>query len=910
MNITAFSLRNPFTVVAGILIVVALGLAAFFRMPTDLFPNTVPPQILVLTVRPGASASDVSGKITQVLEKQLNTLAGRVNVTSTTRDEVSSIRVEFDYDTPIGEAVTDVQNAVNRVRAALPDDIMEPRVYKITDATRPLVTLSLHPRPDGSQSLMQIRLLADNQLSDALLSIPGVADVQVFGAHQPEIQILADRAALSGYGLSLGELVVSLARQNISTPAGAIVATEREYLVLTEGMFTDVDSILDLPIMYADGGHIRVRDVATVELSPPPPRSIYHGNGTPAIAINLMRADNGPTGSTIKNIKAALPRLRAAYPDILFDVTDDQQPLIDINVQGMKSSLLQAIVITVFVIFMFLANAHAAAVVSISIPLAFLAGLMVLSLTPYTLNMVTLSGLIISVGMVVDASVVVLENIYRHFREENRTPADAALKGTSEVALETTAGMLTTIVVLVPVMFTGGYTQQVMRPLNVVIVATLAASLVCALTVVPLLASRLLTSHARKPNVFERIAAKTDIGVNLLARFYTGLLGHALRHRAITLITVVILFAFTMRMIVPLLGGELMPPMDTGIVLVAFDTPTDAAPEAIEKTLERIETMIQQTEGVQTLSSVIGSEVGQVSFGGGGTTIQGGVITVHLVDRTQRSATIWDIEKAWRQSLEAIPGVRTFKVSEYGATPMSTTKAPLDIIVSGADPVLLSQWADRVLTALKGMPGITDVQRSWYVDKTEYIVEPDPELLTFYKTSAASVALELKNAIKGLPAGKMDLAAFLDIPVTVRYAGNQMHHPDQLAEVYVNTAFGAIPLSSMAEVKTRPAPPFVTREGLRNTIDITAVNQGYTIKQVAAMVKERVALDDLPAGYEIAVSGTASDMAIAQKSMGKALLLGLILLYILLVAMFKSFLHPITVFSAIPLAVAGAMWGL
>lgn len=910
MNLTAASLRNPHAVIAGVLIIAALGTFAFFRTPTDLFPNTVPPQVAVITVRPGASAGDMADKVTRVLEKELNTLTGLVKVSSTTRDEVSSINVEFEFGKPIGEAVLDVQNALGRVRADLPADILEPRLYKITDATRPLLTLALRPREGSTQTLSQIRLLAENQITDELLSLPGIADVDVFGAHKPEVHVRIRRDALAAHGMTLGAVVAALARQNVAAPAGTLYADQHEYLVKVDGEFQDLQAIRDLPIRLLDQSQIRISDVAEVSLSVAEQRSIYHGNGKPAIAVNVLRPQNGPTVDAIRTLKAYLPKLEALYPDILFEITDDQQPLIDVNVTGMKQSLVQAVIITVIVIFVFLADIRAAAVVAVSIPLSFLASLMVLAISPYTLNMVTLSGLIIAVGMVVDASVVVLENIYRHFRKNGHDAAAAALNGTNEIALEITAGMLTTVVVLIPVMFTGGYTQQVMRPLNMMIVATLVASLLAALTIVPLIASWLLKRRPERKNVVERLVGWTDVGVGLLSRLYTGILHCALRYRAITLVITVGLFVLTMRLVLPLLGGELMPPMDTGISIIEFDTPTDYSPSEVEKVLAKVEAMIYRTPGVKMVSATVGSEPGEISFGGGGATVQTGRIIVNLVDRTKRDLSIWDIQARWRRELRSIPGIRTSRVSEYGATPMSTTKAPLDVVISGSDSSVVSDLADKCLEAIRGLPGLVDVRRSWYFDKTEQVVEVDPTLARLYQTSPRDIAAELQVAVKGVPASMMRLTDFLDIPLMVRYAPQDMDHPNRLSETYVFTSFGPIPSRAMAEVHTRRTQPFVTRERLRNTIDITSVNRGYTIKQVAQMVQERLASIPTPAGYRIEVSGSVSDMRRAQQSMGRALMVGLVLLYLLLMAIFKSFRHPITIMAAIPLAVAGAMWGL
>ncbi|NOZ19848.1 MAG: efflux RND transporter permease subunit [Planctomycetes bacterium] len=911
MNLTRFSLKNPYVIIALVLVVVALGAFAFFRTPTDLFPNAVPPQVVVITVEPGAAAGDIADKITRVMEKEINTLSGLKKVLSTSRDEVSSINAEFYYSKPVGEAFLDVQNAIGRIRAELPKDILLPRIYRITDATRALLTVALSPKPDSARTFAEIRLLAENQIQDQILTLPGIADVDVFGDHKPEVKVRVHRDRLAANGLSLNDVLAALQKQNIAAPAGTIYSETNEYLVKIVGEFANLTRIRELPIRKKGQGYIRIADVATVTLGEHERRSFYHGNGKQAIALNILRPDNGPTIAAIQTFKAFLPKLKAQFPDIHFEITDDQQPIIDINVHGMRQSLVQAVLFTVMVIFFFLADARAAIVVSVSIPLSFLMALVVLWFSPYTLNMVTLSGLIIAVGMVVDASVVVLENIYRHYSEMEKPDAvTAAREGAQEVALAITAGMLTTVIVLLPVMFTGGYTQQIMRPLNMMISSTLIASLLVALTVVPLLASRLLARPRDKRNLVERVFSYTDKAVSGLATVYLAVLKRALRWRVAVLILAGVFFVVTMKTVPGIIGGELMTPMDTGIAIIEFDTPTDYTPGRVETVLNDVEKVIYKQPGVQTVSSVAGSEPGEISFGGGGATAQGVKMTIRLVDRKHRKETIWQIEDKWREALRKVPGVRTYRVSEYGATPLSTTKAPLDIIVSGPDSEVVSRLADRCLAALKGLAGLVDVRRSWYFDKVEHVAVVDPALARLYQTSPADVAAELKRAVKGVPATAMRLTGFLDIPINVQYASEDLCHPSQLREAYISTRFGPLPLRAMASLHTRRDQPFITRERLQNTLDITGVNRIYTIAQVAKKAKMRLSKIKPPQGYTIQVSGTISDMKTGKVRMGKALKIGFVLLYILLLAMFKSFRHPITIMAAIPLAVAGAMWGL
>lgn len=911
MSLSDFSIKSPYSVISVCLLVAVLGTFAFFRTPTDLFPNTVPPQVVVVTVWPGADADDIADKVTQLVEKELNTLGGLKRVVSTSRDEVSSINAEFYYDKNPGEAVLEVQNAVSRIRASLPTAILEPRIYRISDATRPLLTLSLTPKPGSTKDLSQVRLLAENQIEDRFLNVSGVADVDVFGAHKPEVKVRVSREHLTANNLTLGEVLAALSRHNVSAPAGTVYSPNREYLLKVSGEFSNLDEIRRMPIRFMEGGVLRLRDVAQVELGETEQRSVYHGNSKPAIAMNIMRPTNGPTVEAIKNIKALLPKLKAEYTDIDFAITDDQQPIIDLNVSGMRSSLIQAVILTIAVIFLFLADLRAALVVSISIPMAFLASFVVLWFSPYTLNMVTLSAMIISVGMVVDASIVMLENIYRHYREDpGKNPVQAASLGAREVTLAVTAGMLTTVIVLVPVMFAGGYTQQTMRPLNLIISATLIGSLLAALTIVPLMASRLLAHGKTRRNFIERIFSVTDLGVNRLAQFYLSLLRGALRHRWIVIVLALVFLFLTMKQVKPLLGGELMPPMDTGIVNLDFETPSDYTPRQVEATLTEIESMLNETPGVISISSVVGSEPGEISFGGGGSTTQSGRVKITLLNRMKREDDIWKIQDQWREKLHGIHGVQEFTVAEYGATPLSTTRAPLDIIISGPDASVLDELAGNVLLALDGTPGLVDVRRSWRIDKRDCRIKIDPDLSELYHASPPVVARELRTAIKGVEATPMRLNGYLDIPIKVQYQGSDIQYPSQLRDVYIETSLGQVPLRAMATIQPHRTQPFVTRENLLPTIDITGVNRGHTIGHVTGMVTKKLANLSTPAGYSIQVAGSAVDMKVGQQEMGRALMIGFVLLFTLLVAMFKSFLHPFTIMAAIPLAVAGGFWGL
>ncbi len=913
MNITEASLKNPYIVIALALLVAVLGLVSFFKTPVDLFPDTSPPQVLVLTVEPGASAKDVSDKITEEIEKELSTISGLKRIRAVSRDEVSAVTAEFLYSKDINEAVTDVVNSLNRIKAELPLDILPPRIYKITDATHATMTLALSPKENSAKGLKEIRLLAENDIKDELLRIPEVGDVDIFGGYLPQIEILVNRDKLKGYNLTLLDLIAAIRQKNVTIPGGYVYTKDNEFLVRTSSEFKDLRQIKSLPVKKTQQGYILLKDVADVKLGIKELRSLYHGNGKRAIALNILRPEKGHTLETIKAVKKYLPRLKKEFPDINFEITDDQEPIIDINLAGMRSSLIQAMLLTIFIIFVFLADKRAAAIISVSIPMSFLFSLAILKFSPYTMNMVTLSGLIIAVGMVVDASIVVLENIYRHFQQDpNLSPYRASLLGAKEVALANTAGALTTIVVLLPVMFVGGYPQKVLRPLSIMIGSTIFASLIASLTIIPLIASKLLTRSEQKKNIAERAASKFNVLVEKLSSFYVSLLKSALRNKKKTIALSVFSFVFTMRVVAPLLVGELMPPMDTGIVKMTLDIPSDFNITKVEKILGKVEAFVKDTPGFVSLSSVIGSEPGQISFGGGGATAQTISITANLVTRDKRDKTIWQIESEWREKLRKIEGVRSFTVIEYGATPISTTKAPFDFILEGEDTKVLDKMGDNVLKALEGTKGLVDLKRSWYRDKPQVEILPDSILCSYYGVSTEQVARYIKFAVGGVANSFMRLDDFLDIPIRVEYKNEDVDLPDKLNNIYIPTRYGEVPLRSLVKTRHARIQPFITRENLSNTIDITGVNKVYTIAQAAKTAGMQLKKKGmvLPKGYKVKMSGTPEEMSDSKNRLGKALLFGIVLLYLIILPMYRSFSNPFVIMAAIPLAAIGAFWGL
>ncbi len=909
MTLANFSLRYPYAIVGIAVLIVGLGTYGFYNTPVELFPPTNPPQVTVITVQAGAN--DVADQITKVFEKEFNGIAGVNSIRSTSREEVSSITVEFSYERTIQNALVDVQNSIARVRGDLPDEAREPRVYRLDDYTsRPLLTLALRPKNGSHRTMQEVRLLAENTIRDDLLRLQGVADVDVFGGYKPAVRIKLNRNRLAAHDLNLKDVGSVLSRRNISAPAGRIYSKKSEYLLRVDSEFPDLEAIQSLPVKRTTQGEIRVGDLGTVELTYQQPRAAYHGNGKESIALGIVRSINGRTVKTIETIKNELPVLRNRYPSIRFSITQDQQPLIDLNMWGMTFSIIQAIVLTVLVILLFLGDTRAALVVSVTIPLSFLFTLIVLWLSPFTMNMITLTGIIVAIGMVVDAAVVALENIYRHYEERDCSPLEAARSGVSEISLSITAAMLTTVVVLIPLMFMGGYPQRTMGRLSFTIATTLVISLIISLTVIPLASSRLLRGQTETFRPIRRLSGLVDQGLELLEDGYGSLLETALNWRWLTLGVLVILLGLTVRFVVPLIGSELMPPMDTGISNVKFSVPATQSIDRTESVLNEVEDIIRKTKGVQRISAMVGSEPGAISFGTGGATAQSARLIVYLVSRKQRQKSIWEIQSRWRKKIGRVSDVQSVQISAYGATPVATTRAPLDIRISGPDPNRLDEYARKVVKKLQGTPGLVALRRSWYRDSLDQVISVDSSLVRLYKTSSRTISNQLRAAVDGLHSSTFRLKHFLDIPIQLEYSSTQVGTPEAADNVYITSKFGPVPLRTLAKRSVDRTAPVRTRENLKNTIDITGVNKTYTIAQLDKRVSNRLESIQLPEGYELEVGGTTQDMQNTRQRLGKALMIGVIFLFVLLFIMFESLTAPFIVMSIVPFTVGGALWGL
>jgi len=736
MNFFERMLRQPYAILSLTAVVVLAGVIAYITLPMNLFPDTNRPVVSVVTQWPGAAADDVATEVTHPIEVRLSAIDGVRRVTSTSRDQVSAVQVEFEYGNNIEEAATKVSTELPRVRGMLPEGIKDPLIFKITDAARPLMVLAVTAGKNTNLTSGQIRRLAENPLRDKLLNIPGVAEAEVFGGDKRQVAVDLDRNLLEAHGLIVWQVAMALKNSNISTPSGLIYRNERRYLITTQTLAHSPKDIGNILVPLKGGNYVRVGDLGNVRWGRADVNSLYSGNNKSAIAVSLLRGEKGHAREIIEVIKKELPKIKAEFPMLHIEQADTQGRLIDLTVDNMLGALRDAVIMTILVILLFLGNTRASLITALSLPFTYLLTFATMKAIHFEFDMVTLTAVIIAVGLLADDAIVVIENIERHIRETGDSSVASAAKGTKDIFLAAASGTVSVIIVLIPIMFIGGYVQTVLRPLTVTLSIALAASLIVSVTIIPLLVPWFLRPGKRDP-LYIFLHPFEVYFLNPLKRFYGNLVNWGLDRKAIVLGGFFIIFVISL-MQMRILGRELMPLMDTGTFIISYEAEPDTdAPKMIElnKKIEQIVKDNVKPKWLLSMSSVAGSEPGVKSFGAA-RVLQHGQITVNIVDRFQRNRTIYDIEANIRKKMREIPGLIYANVDVFGATPLSSLRGTVDLMITGNDPKVLSKLADDIMGKIKNVRGLTGLERSWQGDSRRINLNVDEEKERIYGLTA------------------------------------------------------------------------------------------------------------------------------------------------------------------------------
>lgn len=894
-------LDHRYAVISLIIAVLVLGVQARFELPVRLFPDTDPPTVTVITAFPGMAASDVDNDLTRLLEEEFASLNGVTRISSTSQIGLSVVSVEFDFSMTSTLAAVDVQNAIGRIRQELPAGIEEPQVLEFSTADKPIVTLAV---VSDVLPIEQVRELADNAVRDRLERLRGVAVIDIFGGHKLELNVAVDRDRLEAAGLDTDRVMTALDDWNLSAPGGRIDDGRREAVVRFDRPLASARDAERIVLKAAGSRFVRLGDVAEVQLAPGELYSAYRHNGRDAIAVQILRRDDANTVEVAARVRQAVAELAVELPEIELLIADDDSVFTEAVMVDMTKTVLVAIGLTMLVVLLFLAEWRQAVIIAISIPAAFLSAFMLMQMAGLDLNMVTMSALILAIGLLVDDGIVILENIHRHLSERNVSALRAAMDGTGEILSAKLGGTLTTLGVLVPLIFMGGFIGELFGPLALTLAFALGSSFIMAVTLIPLLAVWWL--KPTDPDVAQsRLARMLDRAMQVTRRGYLAALWAALRHPVVTLSVAVVLLVASIGML-RLIGSEMLPRFDSGSFQVIVDTVPGTPVEDTLATLMVVEEVLLGREEVLDVGIRVGHEPGARSMGQrGAMSANQAEVTVSLVARTEREASQWQIMDEVRLALERTPGVMLGVPKEMGGTARSSTAAPVVVRISGYDPAELDQTGTRLLKHLEGTPGIIDLYKDWSLDIPEIRVHLHEERVSEMNLSARHTAATVHRAIDGHTATRYRQPPRRDLDVVVRYREDQRQQLDDLEDIVIRTPAGSVPLRELAALERTVGPRILTREDGLRTLELLGYHAGRPLSAVTADVSERLASFESTAGIKVALVGEQEDFSEARSRMMKALMLSALAVYLLLVIQFSSFVHPVTIMIAIPLQFIG-----
>lgn len=910
MKLADLAVRRPVGVLMLVLAVILLGMISLSRLSIDLLPAMDLPVMAVITDYEGAGPQEVEQMVTRPLEESLAAAENLTGLSSTSQPGTSMVIAEFCWDANMDVVTQDVRERVDMVQGLLPPGVGRPLIFQFDPALMPVLVVSF----TGEQSLADLQRIAEEVVKPRLERLDGVAAVAVHGGMEREIQVDLDPTAKQGYGVALEQVIQALRAGNVNMAGGTVLEGSREFLVRVPGEFAHLRDIEGVVVPTPEGASVRLVDLAEISDRYRDLEVISRLDGQPSMAVVVQKQPQANTVQVVHRVRAALAEIERELPgDAQFRAAFDQAQFIERSVTNLRNNLLAGGMLAALVIFVFLRSIRTTLIICTAIPLAIIGACNLIYFGGETLNLLTLGGLALSVGIVVDNAIVVLENIYRH-RREGLAPAAAARAGTSEVGGAVIGASLTSMAVFLPVVFAGGLTAELFTPLALVVVFALISSLVMALTVVPMLASRLSPAYApgKLPadgTRWRRLLHLSGAGQERLKVFYRRVLDWSLHHRRQVVGLAVAVFVASLAL-VPLVGTEFLPDMDEGVIGIVVEAPAGTMVGETDRLVALVERAVAQLPEVETVFVTIGVGDHMEQTGRGGTSPDRAMVDLVLVPQQERDRSAKEVAGEIRRELARIPGA-AFQVEAFGffeGGPLGAV--PVEVLLKGDDLDVLARLGAQAAELVAGVPGTRAVESSLEAGRSEVQILVDRDRAAAHGLSVQYVATAVRTALHGEVATRYRVGGD-EIEVRVRLAEEACRHLVDLKNLVLTAPTGTpVLLREVAHLTVEEGPVAVIRQDQARTVSITAQIAGRDLGSITRDV--RTVLDGmaLPAGYHYEIGGEALDM---EESLGQsvfALLLAIILVYIILAVLFESLLFPLVVLFTIPVSLTGIVLGL
>lgn len=894
MGLPERSVSRPVTFFMVYIAILAIGMVSALKLGIDLYPDISFPTVTVVTTYEGVSSEDVETLITRPVEETVAAIEDVDEVTSYSREGVSIVMVTFKWGKDMDVASMDVRERVDFVKSFLPDDAEEPFVFKFSTDQMPILFLAV----SGDYTLAELRKIAEDQVEPRLERIQGVASVFTQGGRDREIHVYADDEQLEAYGLTIQDLTMALRMENVRIPGGSIKQGRTDFLVRTSGEFSSVDDIRNVVVARYMGAPVFMKDVAMVEDTFADQAEVIRFNGKPGVMTILQKQATANTVEVSERVKAQLPAIEQAL-GVKFVPLMDSARYINRSIGNLRTVALQGAVLAIIVLLLFLRNIPSTLIIATSIPISIIATFIVMSATDVTLNMISMGGLTLGIGMLVDSSIVVLENIYRH-RERGLTRREAAIYGTAEVATPITASVLTTVAVFFPVIFVPGIAGILFRDMALTVTFALLCSLFVALTLIPLLASKILTVGKK---------VRSQVTESRVLRRYEGMLRWSLGHRKTTLALAVAIFVVSVSLI-RFVGVEFTPASEPGEFTIMVELPVGTKIELTEQAASEVENVILSE--VPELEAIF-TRVGQGSgfgafFGGQGS--HSARVYFQAVPLEERDRSDEQIRFALSKPITRVPGAEAY-FSTDAFSEMMFGGARLKVEIYGHDLEEGRDLAMKVKDIMESISGTMDVRVSRAEGKPEMRIAIDREKAAYYGLSVNTIASAIQTGVMGAIAGQFREEGD-EYNIRVRLPGERRQSLNDLMDILIPSPQGhSVPMASVATMEYVTGPVEIERKGQRRIIDVTGNLTGERdLGSVVGELRERLMEVQAPSDFLVQVAGEAEEVAESFKWLGLALLGAIFLVYMVMASQFESLKHPFIIMFSLPLSFIGVAWML
>jgi CzcA family heavy metal efflux pump len=918
MWITRLALKYPISTLMASIAVFVLGLVSLVQLPIDMLPDIQIPSVTSVTYFTGAGPLDMEQSVTVPIERAVSSVNDVDYIQSSTREGVSQVRIYFNWGANTSEALIDIIQKLNRVMTTLPTGVSQPIALKFDITNMPILTVALSSDMDERQ----LYDIAYNIIEPQLEHLPGVASAFVTGGKIREIHVTVDRNRIEGSGITLNDVVTAVSTSNLIMPSGDLKTGVFDFSLKTESQFNVVEPIGDIVVKNINGVAVRVRDIAKVEDSFMEQTEIVRTNGRHGVILRIQKTPGSNTIDVVDNVKKAMKDLRDVPNSITSSTALDQSVYIRDSISGLVREGALGAILAVLVIIVFIRNLRSTIIIFIAIPLSILVTFIFFRFSGISLNTMTLGGLALGIGRLVDDSIVELENISRHYtlsKKENTSKIKATLDAAIEVAGPIFISTLTTVIVFLPVVFLTGIAKLLFIPLVLTITVALFASFFVSRTVTPLLCFKILQGEREVDENSKKLSDRLQISTRNffegIDNLYEKTLRTALRHKRRVVIAVVAVSVLSFGLF-KYVGSEFFPDSDENQFRINVKLPVGTRVEETEKFVEKIEKIVK--DNVPEASTVV-SDIGvpnakSGSMSGANSGSHAANVQVSLIPGSERDRDVFQIVKELRPKVLSLPGAQIFinsggimkNLMNFGSA------APIDVTILGYDFETSNRLAKQISEIVKSVQGTTDVQISRDNNLPEVRISVDRLKAGTLGVSLQNVANTIATAMNG------SVASLYSDPLTgnqynmlVRLSQDYRNDIDDIKKLTVSTPSGKlVPLENIVDIRMSQSPVQIDRKYQQRLVDVTANVEGRDLGSVAEEIGQKLTTIDKPAGFDIKLSGNVEQQSKTFSSLIITLLLAIVLVYMIMASQFQSLLDPFIIMFTVPLGVVGVVWML